>query len=74
MLPQRKHQALGDNQKEILEDIAVLTGATFISKDLGMDLKDVTLEKLGGAGRVVVQKTTRPSSMAMARKKRLLHV
>ena len=51
-----KAPSFGDNQKEILEDIAVLTGATFISKDLGMDLKDVTLEKLGGAGRVVVQK------------------
>ncbi|WP_159649564.1 chaperonin GroEL [Erysipelothrix aquatica] len=50
-----KAPGFGDNQKKILEDISIVTGATFISKDLGMDLKDSTLEILGGASKVVVR-------------------
>ena len=48
--------SFGDNQKAMLEDIAIVTGATFISKDLNMDLKDVTLDDLGSAQKVVIGK------------------
>lgn len=51
-----KAPSFGDNQKEMLLDIATLTGATFISKDLGMEIKDATFEQLGGADRVIVRK------------------
>ena len=51
-----KAPGFGDNQKAQLQDIATVTGATFITKELSMDLKDVTLEDLGTAGKVVVKK------------------
>ena len=51
-----KAPGFGDNQKANLEDIAILTGATFISKDLGMQIKDVTMQDLGSAKKVVVEK------------------
>lgn len=51
-----KAPSFGDNQKEMLQDIAALTGATYFSKDLGNDLKEATLEDLGKAGKVVVKK------------------
>ena len=51
-----KAPGFGDNQKLMLEDIATVTGATFISKDLGMSLKDVTLEDLGSAQKVLIKK------------------
>lgn len=51
-----KAPSFGDNQKAILEDIAIVTGATFISKDLHMDLKDTTIEQLGKAGKIVIKK------------------
>lgn len=50
--------AFGDRRKAILEDIAVLTGATFISSDLGMQLKDVKYEDLGSADKVIITKDT----------------
>lgn len=50
-----KAPGFGDNQKRILEDISIVTGATFISKDLGMDFKESTLEMLGSASKVVVR-------------------
>jgi chaperonin GroEL len=40
----------------MLEDIAILTGATVITEDLGLDLKEATIENLGTAGKVVVDK------------------
>jgi chaperonin GroEL len=49
-----KAPAFGDNQKRILEDIAVLTGATMISKDQGMTFDGITMEHLGTAGRIRV--------------------
>jgi chaperonin GroEL len=49
-----KAPAFGDNQKRILEDIAVLTGATLISKDQGMSFDSVTMEFLGKARRIRV--------------------
>ncbi|MGB9707050.1 MAG: chaperonin GroEL [Microgenomates group bacterium] len=46
----------GDRRKEMLGDIAVLTGATVISEDLGRKLEDVTVEDLGQADRVTADK------------------
>ena len=51
-----KAPGFGDNQKANLQDIAILTGANFISKDLGMNLKDMTMNDLGTAKKVVVEK------------------
>lgn len=51
-----KAPGFGDNQKEILKDIAVLTGATFYSKDLNMKLKDMKLEELGSVKKAVITK------------------
>lgn len=51
-----KAPGFGDNQKETLQDIAVLTGAKFFSKDLGMELKDATIEDLGSCNRLIVEK------------------
>jgi len=51
-----KAPEFGDNQKNILQDIAIMTGAKFISKDLAMELKDVTIENLGSAKKITVTK------------------
>lgn len=51
-----KAPGFGDRRKQYLEDIAILTGATFICSDLGMTLQDVKMEDLGKAGRVKVAK------------------
>jgi len=51
-----KAPGFGDNQKEILADIAMMTGATFVAKDLNMEIKDVTVDHLGTAKKVVVTK------------------
>ena len=51
-----KAPGFGDNQKETLSDIAVLTGAKFISKDLNMNLKDMQISDLGSCKKVVVEK------------------
>jgi len=51
-----KAPGFGDNQKANLQDIAILTGAKFISKDLSMNLKDVTMADLGTAKKVVIEK------------------
>ena len=51
-----KAPGFGDRRKEMLQDIAVLTGATVITDDLGPQLKDTTLDQLGTAGRVTVTK------------------
>ncbi len=51
-----KAPSFGDNQKAILEDIAIVTGATFVSKDLNMELKETELDHLGKAGKVVIKK------------------
>ena len=50
--------AFGDRRKAILEDIAILTGATFISGDLGMQPKHARVEDLGMAERVIMTKDT----------------
>ena len=51
-----KAPGFGDRRKAMLEDIAVLTGATVISEELGMSLEKATLEDLGTAKRVVITK------------------
>ena len=51
-----KAPGFGDRRKGILEDIAILTGATVITEDLGLDLKDTTVDQLGSASRVTVTK------------------
>ena len=51
-----KAPGFGDNQKDILNDIAVLTGAVFYSKDLNMDLKEMKLEELGCVKKAVITK------------------
>ena len=50
--------AFGDRRKAILEDIAILVGATFISLDLGMQLKTVSFDDLGTASKVIITKDT----------------
>lgn len=51
-----KAPGFGDRRKAQLEDIAILTGGTVISDDLGLNLKDVTINELGQAAKVVVSK------------------
>ncbi|MCK3775291.1 chaperonin GroEL [Ensifer sesbaniae] len=51
-----KAPGFGDRRKAILEDIAILTGGTVISEDLGIKLENVTLDTLGRAKRVMVEK------------------
>ena len=51
-----KATGFGDRRKEILEDIAVITGATVISEEKGLKLEKVELESLGTAKRIVVDK------------------
>jgi chaperonin GroEL len=51
-----KAPAFGDRRKEILDDIAILTGATVISEDRGMTFENVGLEVLGSARKVIVGK------------------
>ena len=51
-----KAPGFGDRRKAMLEDIAVLTGATVITEDLGLELKDATMESLGQASKLTVDK------------------
>lgn len=53
-----KAPGFGDRRKAMLEDIAILTGGTVITDDLGLDLKDATIEALGQAAKVAVDKDT----------------
>lgn len=51
-----KSPGFGDRRKAMLEDIAILTGGTVISSDLGLELKDTKIDQLGKAGKVTVTK------------------
>ena len=51
-----KAPGFGDKRKAMLEDIAILTGGEVITSDLGLELKDTTIEQLGKAKQVKVQK------------------
>ena len=62
-----KAPGFGDRRKAMLEDIAILTSGTAVSEDLGIKLENVTLDMLGRAKRVRVEKETRPLSTGPAR-------
>lgn len=51
-----KAPGFGDRRKEMLKDIAILTGGEVITSDLGLELQDTTIEQLGHAKQVVIQK------------------
>lgn len=53
-----KAPGFGDRRKEMLQDIAILTGAKVISEELGYDLKEATIDMLGTAQKVKVDKET----------------
>ena len=53
-----KSPAFGDRKKEIMRDIAVVTGGTYISSEIGLKLEDMTTDMLGVAEKVVVSKDT----------------
>ena len=53
-----KAPAFGDRRKEMLNDIAILTGGSVISEELGMKLEDTTLDMLGSAEKVTIDKDT----------------
>ena len=49
-----KAPAFGDRRKEILKDIAILTGGSFVSSEIGLEMKNVELSHLGAARKIVV--------------------
>ncbi len=51
-----KAPGFGDRRKEMLQDIAILTGGTVITSDLGLELKDATIDQLGRAKSVTITK------------------
>ena len=51
-----KAPGFGDRRKEMLQDIATLTGGTVITSDLGLELKDTTMDQLGSARQVKIEK------------------
>lgn len=51
-----KAPGFGDKRKALLQDIAILTGSTFITEETGLFLKDMTVEALGSAEKIVVTK------------------
>ena len=53
-----KAPAFGDRRKEMLQDIAILTGGSVISEELGMKLEDTTLDMLGTAEKITIDKDT----------------
>ncbi len=53
-----KAPGFGDRRKEMLQDIAILTGGTVISEEVGLELKDATLDMLGTARQIKVNKET----------------
>lgn len=53
-----KAPSFGDNKKSVLEDISVFTGATLFSAELGLDINNCTLEQLGRAKKIIVDKNS----------------
>lgn len=68
-----KAPEFGDNQKNILEDIAIMTGAKFYSKDLSMELKDITIEDLGRVKKATVTKDSTTLIDGYGEKEQLVH-
>ena len=56
-----KAPGFGDRRKEMLQDIATLTGGTVITSDLGLELKDTTVDQLGTARRLRLKRKTQSS-------------
>ena len=61
-----KAPGFGERRKAMLQDIAILTGATVISEEIGLKLDGVTIDMLGRARKVVVTKDDTPSSRVLA--------
>ncbi len=68
-----KAPEFGDNQKNILEDIAIMTGAKFYSKDLSMELKDLTIEDLGRVKKATITKDSTTLIDGFGKKEALAH-
>ena len=51
-----KSPAFGDRKKQMMEDISILTGGTFITSELGLNLEEATLDMLGSAEKVTISK------------------
>jgi len=66
-----KAPGYGDRRKAMLEDIAILTGGQVISEELGLDLKEVTLDQLGRAKSIKVQKESTVIVDGMGHKMRI---
>ena len=66
-----KAPGYADKRKALCEDIAVLTGATFICDDFGYELKDTTIDKLGSANTIKITKDSTTISGGKGNKKRL---
>ncbi len=64
-----KAPGFGDRRKAMLQDIAILTGGTFISEDLGLKLENVGLQDLGRVAKAIVNKDTTTLSEGGGRKK-----
>ena len=65
-----KAPGFGDRRKAMLQDIAVLTGGTVISEEVGLSLEKATLDDLGNAKKIQVNKENPPSSMVLAARTR----
>merc|ERR1711959_237225 len=66
-----KAPGFGDRRKAMLEDIAILTGGQVISEDLGIKLENVTIDMLGNAKRVVVDKENTTIVQGAGKKKEI---
>jgi len=64
-----KAPGFGDRRKAMLEDLAILTGGTFVSEDIGLKLENVTSEHLGRVKKVIVTKDTTTLSEGAGKKK-----
>ena len=68
-----KAPGFGDRRKEMLKDIAILTGGEVITDELGLDLKDTTLEQLGRAAQVKMRRKILSLLMGQAIRTKLIH-
>ena len=66
-----KAPGFGDRRKAMLEDIAILTGGQVISEDLGIKLENVTIDMLGSAKRIVIDKENTTIVQGAGKKKEI---
>src|SRR5678816_1514503 len=69
-----KAPGFGDRRKEMLKDIAILTGGRAITEDLGLKLENITLKELGRAKRVTVDKDNTTIIDGAGKKLSLIHI